>query len=593
MLTIYTGIFPAGSLQEQARQSQTRFISKPPKPVPPPAGPFGTIYSNNSWNNTSDFITHGNSTAVMSGNYVNITSAASDDWNNTIDITPYQTKLERWRFKLRFKLVAWSGNSYGIGFGLKSANTHVQNDVMAFLQTSTTGIGGLYMLRSTRTIMAAGPVSLGIALNDVVDMEGNFYESVFHFTANNLTSGTSAEMSFVFATNGSTYVVPNTSHFAIMESGGTHQVQNIEISSDELTGADIATVGDSKTIGYFSNTFAGRYAAQLNKHYAPAIINAGGADAITNVLDRKDELLRLAANKYLLNIGSNDIRYGATLAETEKNYDSLVQILQSTGATVYHIVLPEDYTKALGVNMQLFKNWVAATYSSTYIDAWDSLANGSFLNGIYDTGDGVHLNQNANDKVYEAIIASGKLGTFSTLPVKLVSFEARKTDENTAVISWKAVSQFMVQFELLKSNDGIHFDHLFLPGFNPAATYQYTDNHLNKGVNYYKIQITESSGAIYYSKVINVKENMSGLRVYGLQKQGENEMDIHIDVPGSTIIDWSIIDAAGRHVKRGNEQLYKGDNKLKITTSSLGKGVYYLEIDMAGNTRPAIFPFVK
>lgn len=558
-----------------------------------PPAPFGIIYSKNNWTDAADFITNGNTSATPNAGYINISSSTKDDWNNTIHITGYQTKLEKWRFKLRFKIINWAGDSYGLGFGLKSANANVQNDVMGFLQTTNSGIGGLYILKSNRIIVTSGP-TLGISLNDTIDMEGIFYDSVFHFTAHNITSGITANLSYTFASNGSTHVVPNTSHFSLMELGGTHQIQHIEISSEELTDSRLVTVGDSKTIGYFSNTFAGRYGAQLNRNYAPALINAGGGDRVTNVLNRRDELLRLSPDKFLLSIGSNDIRFGSTLTQLQANYDSLVRILQATGASVYHIVLPEDYTKTLGVNLLAFKNWVSATYPSNYINVWDSLSASNLLKGIYDTGDGVHLNQAANDKIYEAIVASNKLGSGVTLPVKLLSFTAKKTSSTTSTISWEADPTFQAEtYEVLKSGDGIHFEPLSLFSFTSNSRYSCTDNTLSPGKTYYKLRMTEISGNITFSNIITIENKEQLLKLTAFQNQSGADILFNINASSSLVINWQLIKSNGQKLQQHTEQLHKGANIIKARLPVNSKGIYYLNISTAGKKENISFPFIK
>ncbi len=582
----------AAKEKNKSKHLQNQASSSAIKAPAPPTTPFGTIYNQNSWNNTNDFITNGNATATLSGNYVNISSSTKDDWNNTVNITSYQTKLEKWRFKLRFKIVAWAGNSYGLGFGLKSANAYVQNDVMGFLQTTNSGSGGLYIVKSGRTTVATGP-TINFTLNDVIDLDGEFYDSIFHFTAYNTTSGVSASLSFTYATNGSTIAVPNTSNFSLMELGGTHQIQNIEITSNELAGANIATVGDSKTIGYFTNTFTGRYAAQLNNNYAPAIINAGGADLVTNVLNRQDELIRLSANKYLLSIGSNDIRFGSTLLQLQRNYDSLVKILQATGAKVYHIVLPEDYTKPLGVNLLAFKDWVAATYSAYYIDAWDSMATGNILKGIYDTGDGVHLNQQGNNKIYEAIVASNKLSNI-TLPADVLFFTAEQTGDHKAGINWKAdPGQQPDAYLLLKSNDGINFEQLASFPFNLTGVYNYADNDFTAPVTYYKLKMTETSGFVRYSATIVVRKQQNEAIISGMQKISETEYAFIYTTPENITVSWQLIDANGRKINEGRQQLFKGGNQIKVTMANGKNGVYYLKIISAQKKSPVVFGFIK
>lgn len=560
----------------------------------PPPGIFGEIYNKNTWSNTTDFITNANSTATLSGGYINISCSNAYDWNNTIYITGYQTKLEKWKLKARFKIIAWAPNSYGIGFGLKSANAYIKNDVLGFIQTANTGTGGLYIVRSDQQVLNTGSAPLGVALNDVIDVEAGLYDSLFTFSAHNVTSGNSATVSYTFAPNGTTPPIPNTSHFTLLELGGTHQVQYLEISSIETTGANIATIGDSKTAGYFANTFAGRYGAQLNRNYPAAILNAGGADRIVNVLDRQEELVRLNANKYLLNIGSNDLRFGGTLTDLQANYDSLVRILQNTGAQVYHIVLPEDYTKANAVNMLAFKNWVAASYPANYINAWDSLVAGTILNGIYDTGDGIHLNQQANDKVYEAIIASGKLAGGVTLPVTLYSFDVREISPGKAFVSWKTDPDQQAElYSVLKSTDGRYFYELArLPG-NRHGNYGYTDTDLGFGKCYYKLKMTEANNAVTYSKIITVNGKRKDPEIISVRQAGQRQVLIVVRASSSSVIQWQVADVTGRIVKRGKQLLQNGVNNLDIYVPGFEKEINYLRLTSLNNEELLSMPFIR
>lgn len=540
---------------------------------------LGPLYTASSWNNTSDFIPAGNATAVLNGSYVTISSATQDNWNNLVYITNYFTKLEKWNFKLRFRIAAWSGSSYGLGFGLKSTNPNVQNDVMGFLQTTNTGTGNLYIVKSGRTTLQAGVTPLGVHLNDIIEVEGIFYDSVFTFNAHNISSGSTASTSFTFASNGSTQVVPNTGHFALMELGGTHEVQGITISSEEVSGASVVAVGDSKTIGYFSNTFAGRYAAQLRNNFPPVVISAGGADRITEVLSRQQELINLSGQKYLLSIGSNDLRYGASLSQTQLYYDSLVRILQATGAQVYHIVLPEDYTKPLGVNLLAFKNWVATTYAAFYINVWDSMATGNLLKGIYDTGDGVHLNQAGNNKIYEAIIASNKLGNGITLPLHLLSFTAHRQKNGKVLLGWQATENGQPSaFTIEKSTDGIHFRDIHNQLSNPSGTYQFMDLTPGIGPAFYRLKWNEADGAIQYSFIITVSKEINSLFASPIRYEAGGAVRVSLQVPAAQVIPWRIISLTGQVMKRGSFGALPGANEWTLPVDQLPHGLYLLDI---------------
>lgn len=555
-----------------------------------PVTPYGDIYNKNSWSSNADFITNGNTSATVSGSYIDISSATTYNWNNIVNITGYQTKLEKWVFKARFKIVAWASNSYGIGFGLKSANPVVKNDVMGFIQTANTGTGGLYIVKTDQTVLSTGAAPLGVALNDVIDVEAVFYDSVFTFKAVNITSGNMASVNYTYACNGSTAAVPNTSYFSILELGGTHQIQNIEISSTEKTNANLVTIGDSKTIGYFTNTFSGRYTAQLNNNYPSTVINAGGGDGITQVLNRIPELQRLAPSKFLLSIGSNDLRFGGNLNQLKTDYISLVNTLMATGAQVYHIVLPEDYSKALAVQGTAlidFKNWVQTTYPAYYINVWDSLATANYLKGMYDTGDGVHLNQAANNKTYEAIVASGKLSGGS-LPVSLINFSVKKRN-NQALLSWQtSLTSTAENYIIEKSRDKRSFNPVAAVRSNSSAVYNYTDENNETGNTYYRLKITETNGSISYSHMVVFSNKTEALQITGSHWINEEQLSISIRTAAAGFIQWQITDINGRKIAFGKQKLNAGNNQLPIQGGNYKKGIYYF--NLISNTNEELPP---
>lgn len=546
--------------------------------------PYGSIYSKSSWSNTVDFITNGNSTATLSGNFVNISCANPYDWNNCVYITTEKTKLEKWRFRLRFRLLSWTANSYGLGIGLKSANEHVQNDVFGFLQTSNTGIGGLYIVKSNQQVLKAGSTPLGISLNDVIDLEGIFYDSIFIFKAHNLNTGNMANVSFTYASNGTTAVVPNTSYFSLLELGGMHELQSIDISSEEKTGSNIVTIGDSKTIGYFTNSFGGRYAAQLNNNYPDVVINAGGGDRITHVLSRKNELERLAGNKYLLSIGSNDLRFGGSLVTLQYQYDSLVRILQALGSQVYHIVLPEDHTKSGTVNMLAFRNWVATTYSANYINVWDSLSTGNILKGIYDTGDGIHLNQAANNKIYEAIVASNKLGGGSALPISLLKFELKRETTGNVRLDWQTDPFDEVHhFSIMRSLDGKNYDTMAKVYANTTGNYTFSDEKFKGRQGFYKLIITEPDGIYSFSRVLSVFIKGDVVQLMGVALLEKGICMLSLNAVQACLIKCRVVDLLGRVHMQSVHHLYKGNNDIRLSVPHFYRGIlYYSVFDQGG-----------
>jgi hypothetical protein len=239
--------------------------------------------------------------------------------------------------------------------------------------------------------------------------------------------------------------------------------------------------------------------------------------------------------------------------------------------------MPEDYNKAWAVNMLPFKNWVEATYGSFYIGGvWDSLVNGSILKTIYDWSDGIHLNQAGNNEVYEALVASDKLSGGVTLPVKLYSFEARKSGDGKVFLQWMIDDPRQVQrFTVMKSKDGSVFTELARVASNRNS---YVDDHVAEGNNYYRLKIAETDGTVTYSKIALVVNREKSVNITAFQSLQPGELVLSANALHNTNMNWEIVDVAGKKISAGNARLIKGTNTLTLPVHRLNRGLWLLVI---------------
>ncbi|HEX2608266.1 MAG TPA: hypothetical protein VHK91_12845, partial [Flavisolibacter sp.] len=223
---------------------------------------LGSLYSKNSWTTTSDFIPNGTSTVALSSGFIRLGVNGTPDFtypgSNSIYITSYQTKLEKWNLKARFKILS---NGVGIGFGLNSSNSvsSARHDIMGFVQTIAGGDGDLYLM-NTRGQKLVSFQHNHYAINDIIDVELDFNVNVVNFTIQNQTNGETHTLSYTYSSTSNQYVVPNTSHFALMELGGSHELRDLQVSSNEITYSNLVVIGDSKTSSQYADAFSLRYA---------------------------------------------------------------------------------------------------------------------------------------------------------------------------------------------------------------------------------------------------------------------------------------------------------------------------------------------
>ncbi|MNS87694.1 hypothetical protein D3C72_1216450 [compost metagenome] len=161
----------------------------------------------------------------------------------------------------------------------------------------------------------------------------------------------------------------------------------------------IICLGDSITFGQAATTAAQRYPDLLN---VSAMASGGGADGTVETVLRIDEIIALMPKMVTLMIGGNDILFGVPAATWKANYKLIRDRLFSAGIEVIHL-LP---TPRSGADQLI--NYItteAGFMLDMVIDTNTLLASGNSqtLNAMYDSGDGLHLNDVGFQKLADII----------------------------------------------------------------------------------------------------------------------------------------------------------------------------------------------
>ncbi len=101
------------------------------------------------------------------------------------------------------------------------------------------------------------------------------------------------------------------------------------------------------------------------------------------------------------------------------------------------------------------------------------------------------------------------------LPVKLESFTGKLNSDKTVTLQWKvALQQGIQEYIIEESADGVNYSYLgTVPSSNTDnATYNFIDQQVVTGSNYYRLKTVEQDGKIAYSDVIIVNLK-SGIKV--------------------------------------------------------------------------------
>lgn len=179
----------------------------------------------------------------------------------------------------------------------------------------------------------------------------------------------------------------------------------------------------------------------------------------------------------------------------------------------------------------------------------------------------------------------------NVLPVNLTSFNAQLLN-NDIQLKWKTTSETNNDyFDVEKSVDGRNFTAIGRrAGTNGSSPVEY--NLLDPGAFssgahtlYYRLRIVSLSGAVEYSNVVIVKVNKGNVFVIGVQPNPfVNQLNLALNASKAGPMNVSIIDMAGRVVKRQHINVLKGYSNQSLEVSGLASGVYTLNVEFDGES---------
>lgn len=157
-----------------------------------------------------------------------------------------------------------------------------------------------------------------------------------------------------------------------------------------------------------------------------------------------------------------------------------------------------------------------------------------------------------------------------SLPIQLVTFSAKNVQSNV-LLSWKVASATNgFSFHIEHSTDGVNFTKIGTVNggiISPNMQhFDYLDTHAAKGVNYYRLQQIEETGAKSYSPIINILIQESNVSVYPNPTSGI----LNINTASEFI---QVLDAKGQVLL----QLHQVSEQEQIDLSLLPNGGYLIK----------------
>ena len=207
--------------------------------------------------------------------------------------------------------------------------------------------------------------------------------------------------------------------------------------------------------------------------------------------------------------------------------------------------------------------------------------NGSTWNAI--TTSGATTNGTVHTKMATNVSSFSPFTIFtsSSLPVSLISFNAKATNDK-AVLNWSTASeQNNVGFGIERSLDGADFNEIgYVKGAGNSAVqlnYNFTDNQFNQAA-FYRLRQEDFDGKITYSRIIQLEKAKKGdvVKLYPNPITEGGPLSIELISESNKTVLVNVTDVSGRVIFQKNYDAASGI--LTIPTVDFVRGIYFVKI---------------
>jgi hypothetical protein len=175
--------------------------------------------------------------------------------------------------------------------------------------------------------------------------------------------------------------------------------------------------------------------------------------------------------------------------------------------------------------------------------------------------------------------------TAQTLPVKIISIEAKRSEDKTATIKWKIENEINLNhYEIERADNGLSFIVLGSqqPLSNNGLSYEYFFNDINAktSVNYYRVKVISNDGQIQYSKIVKLDalNTENTIFVYPNPVK-DNFINIQFENNLTGLYSIMLCDIAGKNIFNKNYNISVNNGSIKVVLpKKTVSGNYLLKI---------------
>lgn len=182
------------------------------------------------------------------------------------------------------------------------------------------------------------------------------------------------------------------------------------------------------------------------------------------------------------------------------------------------------------------------------------------------------------------------------LPIKLVTFDASKLTNTKSSINWElaACCSAAARFEIQRAGTDKSFVTIgTVGGSETNKLYNYIDNGLKNGINYYRLKMIDEDGKITYSRTVAIMNGVNGLMLTSLiPTMVTNSTTLTIASSKQQKLDLIITDIQGRVVQKQNHTIAAGNTNIQVSTDRFAAGVYQI-VAVTAEGKTNLIRFIK
>jgi hypothetical protein len=199
---------------------------------------------------------------------------------------------------------------------------------------------------------------------------------------------------------------------------------------------------------------------------------------------------------------------------------------------------------------------------------------------------------------FNRVSAQQSSSNANSLPALLMSFSGAIND-NSADLDWVMENETNCKwFVIERAGENGGFDSInVVIGLNNAhaTEYKFTDAHMLKGTNSYRLRQVDRDGVAKYSKIISLYNNAyaAGGKMEVFPNPASAVVNYTVSSASAGQVTVQVYNLAGVVLMTRQQQLTAGSNQQSLAISTLKSGNYFLKIVNREGSCQYVQPFVK